>query len=101
MAILIKGMQLPNDGRITLQIGSDGAVYIVNEFEITAEKYESNMEAVEVLNYGRLIDPDRLIAFCKKAATESDDKAARLWRFIAAFIELLVSHRSFLPGDLH
>lgn len=48
MGVLIKGMGMPKQGRVTLQIGADGAIYIVDKCEITAEKYEKNFEAVEV-----------------------------------------------------
>lgn len=61
MSILIKGMEMPKQGRVTLQIGADGAVYVVNKCEITAEKYEKNFEVLEVPPHGRLIDADALM----------------------------------------
>lgn len=60
MSILIKGMEMPKDGRITLQIGADGAVYKVISCAIIAEKYEKNLEVVELPPHGRLIDADAL-----------------------------------------
>ena len=36
MSILVKGMEMPKEGRLTLQISADGAVYVVNRCNITA-----------------------------------------------------------------
>ena len=58
MSILIKGMEMPKQGRVTLQIGADGAVYVVDKCEITAEKYEKNFEVFEIPPHGKLIDAD-------------------------------------------
>lgn len=58
MGVYIKGMKMPRQGRVTLQIGADGAVYIVDKYEIIVEKYEKNFEAFEVPPNGRLIDAD-------------------------------------------
>lgn len=61
MNILIKGLDIPKSEheRITVQIGSDGAVYLVTDFELKAEVYKFN--AVEVPEpHGRLIDADAL-----------------------------------------
>lgn len=49
-------MEMPKEGRLTLQISADGAVYVVNRCNITAETYTT--EAVPVPPHGRLIDAD-------------------------------------------
>lgn len=46
MSIFIKDIEIPKEGRITLQIGDDGAVYQVTDFELKAETYKYN--AVDV-----------------------------------------------------
>ena len=58
MSVLIKGMEMPEEGRLTLQISADGAVYVVNSCSITAETYTT--DAVPVPPHGRLIDADAL-----------------------------------------
>ena len=59
--ILIRGMEMPKDGRITIQIGADGAVYFVEKCTIMAEKYEKSSHAVPLpAGHGRLIDADAL-----------------------------------------
>ena len=58
MGVYIKGMEMPKQGRVTLQIGADGVIYVVDKYEIIAEKYEKNFEVFEVLPHGRLIDAD-------------------------------------------
>lgn len=58
MNILIKGMEMPKEGRLTLQISADGAVYVVNSCSITAETYTT--DAVPVPPHGRLIDADEM-----------------------------------------
>lgn len=58
MGVYIKGMKMPKQDRIMLQIGADGAVYVVDKYEIIAEKYEKNFKAFEVPPNGRLIDAD-------------------------------------------
>ena len=59
--ILIRGMEMPKDGRITIQIGADGAVYFVENCRIMAEKYEKNSHAVTLPEgHGRCIDADKL-----------------------------------------
>lgn len=64
MGILIKDMEMPKEGRLTLQISADGAVYVVNSCSITAETYTT--DAVPVPPHGRLIDADALdvIGYC-------------------------------------
>lgn len=58
----IKGMKIPKEGRITIQIGADGAVYTVTSCKITAEVYEKKCLAIEVPElHGRLIDADALL----------------------------------------
>lgn len=72
MSILIKGLDIPKDEheRITVQIGSDGAVYLVTDFELKAEVYKFN--AAEVPEpHGRLIDADKVTKKMKKIATEA------------------------------
>ena len=58
--ILIHGMEMPKCGRITIQIGADGAVYLVTEGKITAEIYMECNHAITVQPHGRLIDADAL-----------------------------------------
>lgn len=59
--ILIRGMEMPKDDRITIQIGADGAVYFVEEYTILAEKYEKSSQAVPLPEgHGDLIDRDAL-----------------------------------------
>lgn len=59
--ILIRGMEMPKDDRITIQIGADGAVYFVEKCTIMAEKYEKSSHAVPLPEgHGRLGDLDRL-----------------------------------------
>lgn len=48
MSILIKNMGLPKSGRITVQIGADGAVYTVGKCIITSMKYEKSCPAYDV-----------------------------------------------------
>lgn len=60
MGVYIKDLEMPKDGRITLQIGADGAVYKVISCAIIAEKYEKNLEVVELPPHGRLIDADAI-----------------------------------------
>lgn len=48
MSIIIRGMKMPQEGRITLQIDSGGGVYVVNKFKIFSEKYEESMIATEI-----------------------------------------------------
>ena len=60
--ILIRGMEMPKDGRITIQIGADGAVYFVENCRIMAEKYEKNFHAISLpKKHGRLGDLDALM----------------------------------------
>ena len=61
--ILIMGMEMPKNGRITIQIGSDGAIYTVGDCKITKEKYEKDYILLEVPDHGRLIDADKLKAY--------------------------------------
>ena len=49
---------MPKEGRLTLQISADGAVYVVNRCNITAETYTT--EAAPIPPHGRLIDADAL-----------------------------------------
>ena len=54
MSIYIKGMEMPTDKRLTLQIDPNGSVYVVDECSITAETYTT--DAVLVSPHGRLIE---------------------------------------------
>jgi len=56
MGIYLPNMEMPKEGRLTLQISANGAVYVVNSCSITAETYTT--EAVPVPPHGRLIDTD-------------------------------------------
>lgn len=51
--ILIRNMALPKNGRLTLQIGADGAVYIVDRFQYTGETYLMGSPAIQI---GKIID---------------------------------------------
>ena len=68
MGVYIEGMEMPKEGRLTLQISADGAVYVVNSCSITAETYTT--DAVPVPPHGRLIDADALIADIKRQCRE-------------------------------
>ena len=59
MSILINDIEMPKEGRLTLQICVDGAVYVVNNCSITAETYTT--DAVSVPPHGDLIDRDEQI----------------------------------------
>lgn len=48
MSVYISGLEMPQEGRITLQIDSGGGVYVVNKFKIFFEKYEESMVAIEI-----------------------------------------------------
>ena len=48
MGVYISGLEMPQEGRITLQIDSGGGVYVVNKFKIFSEKYEESMTATEI-----------------------------------------------------
>lgn len=62
MGIYIPNMEMPKDGRITIQIGADGAVYFVEECTILAEKYEKSSHAMPLPEgHGRLGDLDALM----------------------------------------
>ena len=60
MGVYISGLEMPQNGRITLQIDSNGGVYVVNKFSITSEKYEKSMIATEIQSHGKLIDKTKL-----------------------------------------
>ena len=60
MSIYISGLEIPQEGRITLQIDSGGGVYVVNKFKIISEKYEKSMTAAKVQPHDRLIDAGKL-----------------------------------------
>lgn len=62
MSILIKDMEMPKEGRLTLQISADGAVYVVDSCSITAETYTT--DAVPVPPHGALMDRDSFFATC-------------------------------------
>ena len=60
MSLLIKALKIPQSGRITLQVGSDGAVYIVDKYKLISEKYDESIVINEIPPHGRLIDADLL-----------------------------------------
>lgn len=70
MSILITGIEMPKEGRLTLQISAIGAVYVVNSCSITAETYTT--DAVPVPPHGRLIDADALRQPMYHEAFETD-----------------------------
>lgn len=60
--ILIRGMEMPKDDRITIQIGADGAVYFVEEYTILAEKYEKSSHATPLPEgHGRIVDAAEIL----------------------------------------
>jgi len=60
MSIYISGLEMPQEGRITLQIDATGGVYVVNKSKIISEKYEESMTATEIQSHGKLIDADEI-----------------------------------------
>ena len=60
MGVYISGLEMPQNGRITLQIDSNGGVYVVNKFRIISEKYEESIIATGIKPHGRLIDKAKL-----------------------------------------
>ena len=60
MSVYISGLKIPQNGRVTLQIDSNGGVYVVNKFSIASEKYEKSMAATEIQPHGRLKDVDKI-----------------------------------------
>lgn len=64
MSVLIKGMEMPKQGRTTIQIGSDGAVYVVDKCLIFKEKYEANYSAIAIkAPHRRLIEEPELFHY--------------------------------------
>ena len=61
MGIYIKDIAILKEGRLTLQIGVDGAVYVVNSCSITEETYMT--DAVPVPPHGRLIEEEPIIKY--------------------------------------
>ena len=61
MGVYIKGIDMPKEGRLTLQISANGAVYVVNSCSITAETYTT--DAVPVPAHGRLIEEEPIIKY--------------------------------------
>ena len=96
--ILIRGMEMPKDGRITIQIGADGAVYFVEKCTIMAEKYEKSSHAVPLPEgHGRLIDAgvfrDQLI----ELAMAGKD-AASIWLIL--FVEEMLNNApTIVPAE--
>lgn len=77
MSILIKGMNLPKKGRVTVQIDVDGSVYQVIAFDLTAERYMSKYTVQEIPTpHGRLIDGDDLITAFPANEAGADVKIA-------------------------
>lgn len=90
MSIIIRGMEMPKQGRVTLQIGADGAVYVVDKCEITAEKYEKNFEVFEVpCDYDELLKAARAMhtwIFLHSGDENMAYKACRLSDEMNAFL---------------
>lgn len=64
MSILIRGMEMPKQGRTTIQIGPDGAVYVVDKCLIFKEKYEANCSAIAIkAPHSRLIEEPELFHY--------------------------------------
>jgi hypothetical protein len=69
--LVIRGIEIPKNGRITIQIGADGAVYFVDECTIFAEKYEKSSYAIPLPDvHGRLGDLDALEAKFREEALQ-------------------------------
>lgn len=60
MSVYIQGITTPDSGRITIQIGHDGAVYLVNKFVLYKEQYLQDSKATEIQPHGKLIDADAI-----------------------------------------
>ena len=75
MGVYIKGIQMPKESRLTLQISADGAVYVVNSCSITAETYTT--DAVPVPAHGRLIDADALKGRMERNLWAIEDKTEK------------------------
>lgn len=81
MGVYISGLEMPQDGRITLQIDSGGGIYIVNKFKIFSEKYEKSMTATGIQPHGELVDrgglmdiyADRLTAIAERYSPASSE----------------------------
>lgn len=92
--ILIRGIEMPEDRRITIQIGADGAVYFVEKCTIMAEKYEKSSHAVPLpAGHGRLIDADAFLATIRPLCTEDTQAACTL----ETVKQLMVKHISSAP----
>lgn len=64
MGVYIKGMEMPKQGRVTIQIGSDGAVYFVDKCLIFKEKYEANCSVIVIkAPHSRLIEEPELFHY--------------------------------------
>lgn len=64
MGVYIEGLKMPEQGRVTIQIGSDGAVYFVDKCLIFKEKYEANCSAIAIkAPHSRLIEEPELFHY--------------------------------------
>lgn len=64
MGVYIKGMEMPKQGRTTIQIGPDGAVYVVDKCLIFKEKYEANYSAIAIkAPHRRLIEEPEFLSY--------------------------------------
>lgn len=64
MGIYLPNMEMPKQGRVTIQIGSDGAVYFVEKCQIFKEKYEANYSAIAIkAPHSRLIEEPELFHY--------------------------------------
>lgn len=69
MSILIKGMKMPEDTVMTINIWADGRVYILGKNPMMLHD-----AAVEIPDHGDLIDRDELSAAMYHEAFETDSK---------------------------
>lgn len=64
MGIYLHNMEMPKQGRVTIQIGSDGAVYFVDKCLIFKEKYEANCSAISIKTpHRRLIEEPEFLSY--------------------------------------
>lgn len=70
MSVLIKGMEMPQDGRrhkALVIFEPDGTCKIVCEYsESYSERHIKTFEAIELPPHGRLIDADEMVASVKR-----------------------------------
>jgi hypothetical protein len=94
MGVYISGLEIPQEGRITLQIDSGGGVYVVNKFSITSEKYEKYMPATEIPPHGRLIDADALKTAFPTSENATNIKVSAVRRAINRMSTIIEAERN-------